>query len=201
MNKETCLKEIAAITPPNLGGFAEGNAGGQAVRKQEGQLLYALCKVFLPENILETGTHTGCSTNYLLKYATEHSATVTTFDVESKAGKDIMQSLSANLVLHKPKKRILTRKVRPVDIANIRKLVLERATAGIDLFFHDSDHSYENAKWEYDNITPLMKKGSAVILHDVSRQRHGTRQLFDEVECDWKHIFDTPNGLGLIVLK
>jgi predicted O-methyltransferase YrrM len=200
LNKTEFLEKLSTVTLPDLGGFAKGNAGGQAVRQQEGQLLYGICTVFLPKTVLETGTHTGCSTNYLLKYAKEHNSTVDSFDVEGRAGEDLMPDLTGNLTLHKPKKRLLSKKVTSADIELIREKVLETAAKGVDLFFHDSDHSYDNAKWEYDNVTPFMKKGSVVLLHDVLQERHGTRQLFDEIECEWKHIFDTPNGLGIIVL-
>ena len=199
IKKDEFLESFSRVAPPDLGGFSEGNAGGQSVRKVEGQMLYRICKVFKPANILETGTHTGCSTNYLLKYAEEEGAMVHSFDVESGAGKDIMDALKGSLVLTKPKKRLL-RKVKRTDIDMIRAGVVEVARKGVDLFFHDSDHSYENVKWEYESVTPFMKKGSPVILHDVLHEQHGSRRLFDEVECAWKHIIETPNGLGLIVL-
>ena len=137
-----------------------------------------------------------------MKYAKEEGASVYSFDVESSAGKCIIKKLRTNLISKKPKRKLLRRQVNNADIAEIRDYVLETAKEGIDLFFHDSDHRYENAKWEYDNITHYMKKGSPIILHDILHKsaEHETHRLFDEINCSWKHVFQTPNGLGIIVL-
>jgi len=180
----------------------EGNAGGSSVRKIEGQVLYNICKVFLPKKILETGTHHGASTNYLLKYAQEDRATVYSFDVSSKAGSSIIKELKSNLVLKKSRRKIFPNKVTQADITKIRNLVVKTAQQGVDLFFHDSDHCYDNAKWEFDNITPYMKKNSPVIFHDVLHKtdKLQTNKLFDEIKSSWKHVFNTPSGMGLIVL-
>lgn len=196
------MEKFSKISPPDLGGYAEGNAGGSSIRKIEGQILYKICKIFQPKRIIETGTHSGCSTNYLLKYAQEYEATVYSFDVVNSSGESIIENLKSNLVLKKARKKLWHGNVSQDDISNIRNLVLETAIKGVDLFFHDSDHRYDNAKWEFENITPYMGKGSAVILHDVlnNTTEHETHLLFSEVACSWKHIFDTPNGIGLIVL-
>jgi len=202
LDKDDFLRRFAETSAPDLGGFAEGGAGGSSVRKEEGQVLYRICKVFGPRRIIETGTHTGCSTNYLLAYAREQGATVFSFDVESRAGADIREELKENLVLVKPRARLLGRGVTDRDVREIREAVVRTAREGVDLFFHDSDHRYENARWEFDNITPHMRPGSPVILHDVlnSSDALQTCRLFDEISCAWKHVFDTPNGLGLAVL-
>jgi predicted O-methyltransferase YrrM len=202
IEKDKFMEIFSNIVPPDLGGYLEGNAGGSSIRKIEGQTLYKICSVFQPKRIVETGTHSGCSTNYLLKYAVENRATVHSFDVVSNAGADIIKDLRSALVLNKPKRKLWRSNVSDNGITMVRNLVLETAQKGIDLFFHDSDHKYENVKWEFDNITCFMEKGSPVILHDVLNDtaNHETHLLFKEVVCSWKHIFDTPSGLGLIVL-
>jgi len=202
IEKDKFMEIFSNIVPPDLGGYLEGNAGGSSIRKIEGQTLYKICSVFQPKRIVETGTHSGCSTNYLLKYAVENRATVYSFDVVSNAGADIIKDLRSALVLNKPKRKLWRKDVNLEDIKKTRDMFIETAQRGIDLFFHDSDHRYKNVKWEFDNITCFMGKGSPVILHDVLNDtaNHETHLLFKEVVCSWKHIFDTPSGLGLIVL-
>jgi len=201
VDKNEFFEQFEVVEPPDLGGFMEGNAGGSSVRKEEGQVLYRICKVFKPKRVLETGTHTGSSTNYLLKYAQEEDAMVYSFDV-TRAGRDILDELRSRLVLTTCQPKLWRRPVDERQIERVRKKLLETAAAGVDLFFHDSDHRYENAKWEFDNITKFMEPGQPVILHDVLHQTDSaqTHALFHEVECSWRHIFPTANGLGLIVL-
>lgn len=201
MTRDEFIERLNQITPPDLGGFGEGNAGGSSVRVEEGQALYKICKIFGPKKIIETGTHNGASTNYLLKYAQEDNATVYTFDI-SKSGQNILNELKKNLILINCQPRFWKRRVDDKQIHRVRNRLIETAADGVDLFFHDSDHRYENAKWEYDHIAPHMKRGQVVILHDVlySTDMLQTRRLFDEIECTWKHIIETHNGLGVVVL-
>jgi predicted O-methyltransferase YrrM len=202
VDRDKFIEIYSDIVAPDLGGYSEGHAGGSSVRKVEGQILYKICRAFKPKKLMETGTHVGCSTNYLLQYAQEEGATVYSFDVDSNAGKAIIPHLRTNLILCKPKKQFWSRGRSQERIETVRRHILETARQGIDFFFHDSDHRYENAKWEFENVAEHMRKGSAVVLHDVLNEtpEHQTHKLFAEVVCSWKHIFDTPNGLGLIVL-
>ncbi|MBF0193545.1 MAG: class I SAM-dependent methyltransferase [Magnetococcales bacterium] len=204
LSKNETLERISAIIPPNLGGFGAENSGGSSVSTQEGGLLYAICKVFQPKKIIETGTHHGTTTNYLLKYCSEDEGHVYSFDV-IRAGQSILPELKMNnLTLTTPKRLLLRPKGDEKDVSFIRNAVKSCANDnGCDLFLHDSDHRYENVRWEWDTIRPHMVTNQIVVLHDVlgNSDMLQTNQLFDEVvDCQWKHIFETENGLGLIVL-
>jgi hypothetical protein len=57
----------------------------------------------------------------------------------------------------------------------------------VDLFFHDSEHTYENMLWEYRTIWPYIRMGGGVLAsHDT----------------DWNTAFKdfvNKNGLTAIV--
>ena len=39
----------------------------------------------------------------------------------------------------------------------------------VDIFFHDSDHSYEHMKFEFDTMFPAVKKGGIIVSDDVHK--------------------------------
>ncbi len=39
----------------------------------------------------------------------------------------------------------------------------------IDMFFHDSDHSYEHMKFEFETVFPYLRKGSLLLSDDVHK--------------------------------
>lgn len=49
----------------------------------------------------------------------------------------------------------------------------------VDIFFHDSDHSYEHMKFEFDTVQPYFKKGSILLSDDVDKnisfQEHASK--------------------------
>jgi hypothetical protein len=62
----------------------------------------------------------------------------------------------------------------------------------IDIFFHDSDHSYEHMKWEFEIVYPAMAAGGLIISDDVHNnnafaeftERHGLAALtFNKGGC------------------
>jgi predicted O-methyltransferase YrrM len=38
----------------------------------------------------------------------------------------------------------------------------------IDFFFHDSDHSYENMIWEFEQAWPHLRKGGLLAADDIN---------------------------------
>ena len=39
----------------------------------------------------------------------------------------------------------------------------------VDIFFHDSDHSYENMKFEFDTVLPYVSKNGYIISDDIDK--------------------------------
>ena len=51
--------------------------------------------------------------------------------------------------------------------------------SGIDLFFHDSLHTYAHMMFEFGTVWPFLKSGSVLLSHDVHWNRafrHFARQ-------------------------
>jgi hypothetical protein len=39
----------------------------------------------------------------------------------------------------------------------------------VDIFLHDSEHSYENMYWEYETAWGYIRKGGLLLSHDISQ--------------------------------
>jgi predicted O-methyltransferase YrrM len=37
----------------------------------------------------------------------------------------------------------------------------------VDVFFHDSEHSYENMYWEFRTLWPSLRKGGILMAHNI----------------------------------
>ena len=141
-------------TPPP--GAAWG--GGQDILHLTGSLIL----LRRPSMVLETGVAMGFSTAVILAAMDEngagslHSVDLPPLQVEPQrfVGEVVPENLRDRWTLHTGPSRIL-----------LPKLVSELAP--IDLFIHDSDHSYAGQYEEYDRVWPSLARGGCLISDDV----------------------------------
>jgi hypothetical protein len=48
----------------------------------------------------------------------------------------------------------------------------------IDIFFHDSEHTYDNMVWEFQTVWPGLKTGGRLLAHNVDKNT-----AFDDFEA------------------
>jgi predicted O-methyltransferase YrrM len=145
-------------------------------------VIYALVRHLMPENIVETGVANGVSSTIILtainlnKKGILHSIDLPTkfwdktdYRKEDKVqvkndqvGWIVPKELRNNwsLTLGKSKEKL------PEVVKEIKKL---------DMFFHDSEHSYENMMFEFTTVWPYIVKKGIIIADDVNRNN-----AFDE---------------------
>jgi len=129
-----------------------------ALDREQAFLLYALARLRRPRAIVETGVAKGVSTFFLLNALRENQGgSLTSFDIDPGAGALL----------------------RPDERASWRFVVLDRDSARrqfsgglaslphLDLFVHDSDHSYGYQSFEYHAALPRMEPGSLLASDDV----------------------------------
>lgn len=146
---------------------------------QHGDVLYALCRLLRPRAVVETGVCSGVSSAYLLRALAEngtgHLHSVDLPELEAlvghgpggsatrpvalvpegkEAGWAVPEELRERWTLHRGR----TRDLLPG--------VLE-AVGPVDLFLHDSEHSYENMVWEYRTVWPVLRPGGWLVSDDV----------------------------------
>jgi predicted O-methyltransferase YrrM len=141
-----------AGSPGSLGAIS------MAMTHEESFLVYALVRQFHPRVVVETGVASGASTFFILHALRRNQAgQLTSFDVSPKAGSLIGPDEKAGweFVVLEPK--------------NARREFREHMAqkSSIDLFIHDSDHSYGHQSFEYATVLPHMRPGGLLASDDV----------------------------------
>jgi len=126
------------------------------------RLLYAICRIMKPTIVLETGTCYGVSSAFILQ-ALELNGTGTLHSIDLPplgkssdrfVGKLIPDELKARWTLH----RGASRRVLPTLLRTLGK---------VDLFLHDSLHTYSNILMECEAVTGHLNRPAAVLVDDI----------------------------------
>jgi predicted O-methyltransferase YrrM len=131
-----------------------------------GRLCYIVCRAVKPDIVVETGVAFGVTSSYLLQamsvsnHGMLHSIDFPPLGVESvdEVGTLIPRELRERWTLHVgPSKRVL-----PDLLERLEK---------VDLFIHDSLHTYRTMKWEFETVEPYLSPGATVISDDIQGNR------------------------------
>ena len=137
----------------------------------EARMLYSICRAIKPKKIFETGVANGLSsTIFLLALAKNEIGTLFSIDISS----DNIKSKKGATALPSGKKvgwlipQVL-RKNWQFNVGDSKKILpsLLKQQNYCDIFFHDSDHSYDYMMWEFETVRPFIKK--MIISDDISR--------------------------------
>jgi hypothetical protein len=130
------------------------------------RLCYAVCRAIKPALVVETGVAYGVTSAFLLRaLATNGNGSLHSVDLPP-LGRDadrfvgilIPDTLRQHWHLHRgPSKRVL-----PMLLAQLGQ---------IDLFIHDSLHSYANMRWEFSTVAPYLQSPSVLIADDIEGNR------------------------------
>lgn len=128
----------------------------QGVHPEEAAVLYCLVRAMRPALVLETGTFEGYSTAQLARALQSNGqGHLETVDLAAETGQRVPEGLRTFVTFRRnmPSKSM----VRILSDRNVR----------LDLFFHDSLHTYENTLSELISFAPFFKPGCVVICHDA----------------------------------
>lgn len=139
------------------------------------QLLYFLIRKIKPKIVIETGVAAGESTGYILQAIQDNKVgKLYSIDLPFQwyiygSNKLHLDSLPAGkmpgyLVPEKLKKNW------QLCLGNTQKELpkLLRKLGKIDIFLHDSEHSYKSMMFEYNQSWPYIKKGGYLLSDDIS---------------------------------
>ena len=144
-----------------------------------GPLLYLICRLLGPERVVETGVASGTSSAYILK-AMEANArgtldsidlpnyeevlTQTRPDVYRAACSIVSPGREVGWAIPPGLKGRWSLHIGPSS--ELLPKVLE-AAGPIDLFLHDSEHTYETMIFEYRTAWPHLRTGGVLLSDDV----------------------------------
>jgi predicted O-methyltransferase YrrM len=127
---------------------------------------YLMCRLLEPTVVVETGVAYGVSSAFILRALEEngrgvlHSVDLPPLrrEYERFWGVAVDRGLEGRWKLH-----------RGSSVRVLPQLLEELET--VDLFVHDSLHTYRNMRREFEAIWPRLRAGGALIADDVERNR------------------------------
>jgi len=122
--------------------------------------LYGLTRWLQPAVVVESGGFIGMSSAFILKaLADENLATAKLYSIE--LSKDCEQG--ALIPEHlRSAASFITARGRIEDLLKRGQL-----PGSIDMFLHDSSHSYRHMLWEFRQFWPRLRDGGLLVSHDV----------------------------------
>ncbi len=134
--------------------------------KTLGELCYLISTYLRPDRVVETGVAHGVTSTYILQaladngLGTLHSIDLPplVMDAEKHVGSLIPSALRGRWRL---------------TIGSARKVLPDvlRTVGPIDLFVHDSLHTYSHMKWEFEAALRSLRPGGVLIADDIEGNR------------------------------
>jgi predicted O-methyltransferase YrrM len=126
------------------------------------QYIYALIREYKPEVIVETGINSGFSSYFILKALQDN-----------KIGK--LYSIDPDKIIKKTGREIgwfVPNELRDrweiiYGLSCDQLIPLLDKLGSIDMFLHDSEHSYKNMLFEYNTTWKYLKSGGMLLSDDV----------------------------------
>lgn len=130
-------------------------------------MLYYLVRVYKPKRVIETGVWTGKTTWSILKGMEDNGiGELTSIDLGERR-------IGNSTLLLKEIGGLVPSELRHrwhLIIGDSKKILpdLVNKIKALDLFYHDSDHSYEHMMFEYTTVLPYLREGGILSSDDVS---------------------------------
>jgi predicted O-methyltransferase YrrM len=133
-----------------------------SINSDSRKFLYCLCRILKPKNVIETGVAYGISSSYILQALKDNKfgklysidSIFRPWQTEEMIGSIIPKKLKNNWEL------IIGKSVEKLEsIAN--------EVNDLDIFIHDSSHTYENMMFEFNMIIKKIKKNGVIISDDI----------------------------------
>jgi len=140
------LKQVKLVYPKNF-----------SIDYEEAKILYMLTLYIKPQIFLETGVADGVSSFFILSALKKNNfGKLISVDIKNDVGAIVPESLKDNWNL----------KILEGDLRNsFKNLVL--SIPKINIFLHDSDHSYGWQSFEYDTVFNKIDKNGLLISDDI----------------------------------
>ncbi len=122
-----------------------------------GHVLYCLCRLLEPQTVVETGVSSGVSSSVILR-ALEDNQKGELISIELPEVREPGWLIPAEL-----RRRWRLMLGRSQDV--LPSILEELGT--IDLFLHDSEHTYENMMFEYDAAWKFLRVGGILVSDDI----------------------------------
>jgi predicted O-methyltransferase YrrM len=145
---------------------------------------YLMCRLLEPDVVVETGVAYGVSSAFILRALEEngrgvlHSVDLPPLrrEYERFWGVAVDRGLEGRWKLH-----------RGSSVRVLPRLLEELET--VDLFVHDSLHTYRNMRREFEAVWPRLRDGGVILADDVERNR-AFGELLRKSPALWRVVRD-----------
>ena len=136
--------------------------------------LYFLVRELKPEVIIETGVHRGVSSLFILQALEDNGKgnlysidlPLAEYETDSRGStKSLLQPENVGICVDKN-----LRKRWKLILGDSKKELpdLLSSLKSTDMFIHDSKHTYEHMKWEFDTVWPYLNEKGILISDDTN---------------------------------
>jgi predicted O-methyltransferase YrrM len=128
------------------------------VETTHAEAIYRLVKRLRPDRVVETGVADGLSTTVILKALDENNrGMLTSIDVARDVGRLVPQRLRSRW------------EFRWIDGKHSRRELarVAREFRSIDMFLHDSEHTYYHQRFEYELAWSVLRSGGLLLSDDA----------------------------------
>lgn len=155
-----------------------------------GLFLYILCKLIKPENVVETGVAYGNSSSYILQ-ALKENKKGTLYSIDS-----VFRPWESKEMIGAAIPDELRQNWQFVFGSTTEKLpkVLKQL-GSIDIFFHDSLHTYQNMMFEFETAWPFIKKNGFLLSDDII-ENNAFNKFYSAMNVE-PFIMSQENNVGL----
>lgn len=142
----------------------------------EAEHLYVMVRIFNPATVVETGVAAGVSSAFILKALHDNNrGTLYSIDIPRYDQEHISNGLLLKVSPIPPGKGpgfVIPQDIKERWVLKIGKSkdilpILLSEINKVDIFIHDSKHSYENMMFEYATVWDYLPKGGLLLSHDI----------------------------------
>ena len=134
-----------------------------SIRNDSRLFLYGLCKIMKPDVVVETGVAYGQSSSYILQALKENNNGIL-YSIDNIFRPWESLEMIGNAIPQNIRKR--WKLIVGSSVVKLEEILRSKKT--IDVFLHDSLHTYKNMLFEYNMSWPFIKKNGFLISDDVS---------------------------------
>ena len=159
------------------------------------ELLYVLVRKLCPKTVVETGVAAGVSSAYILQALEDNEyGRLYSIDYPNYAmgeGQPIPKGMETGFAVPN---YLLRRWNLQIGKSETMLPAVLAVTQHVDIFLHDSEHSYDNMLREYMAAWVYLKEGGLLVSHDIN-ETSAFREFAQIVNCKGHEIYFTNMGV------
>lgn len=128
--------------------------------------LYVICRIMKPEIVVETGVADGFSSAFILKaLESNKKGRLFSIDLPNEPGHELVKGRSTGWLVPDILK---DRWSLTFGSSKVKLPLLLKELKKIDIFYHDSDHSYNNMYFEMTEASGFLEEAGVIICDDTT---------------------------------